>query len=101
MSRQPLTYAQRRDAQELVKRWELADERDRWRHTRERKPSDAFRNSETRVERPVYSTPQSTIDAFWYLVQVGDAKRLDAWLLDRPQDAAFLIVQRRLKEAAK
>ena len=27
-----------------------------------------------------YRTPQSTIDAFWYLVQLNDTARLKAWL---------------------
>ena len=42
-----------------------------------------------------YRTPQSTIDAFWYLVQLNDPARLKAWLQDRPQDQQTL---RRLYE---
>jgi len=37
-----------------------------------------------------YRTPQSTIDAFWYLVQLDDPDRLKAWLQDRPQDRQTL-----------
>lgn len=37
-----------------------------------------------------YRTPQSTIDAFWYLVQLNDQARLKAWLQDRPQDRQTL-----------
>jgi hypothetical protein len=34
--------------------------------------------------------PQSTIDAFWYLVRLGDEPRLKAWLEARPSDAPTL-----------
>jgi hypothetical protein len=37
-----------------------------------------------------YRTPQSTIDAFWYLVRLNEPARLEAWLLDHPRDTAFL-----------
>ena len=37
-----------------------------------------------------YRTPQSTIDAFWYLVRLGDEPRLKAWLEARPQDRQTL-----------
>lgn len=37
-----------------------------------------------------YRTAESTIDAFWYLVQLGDEDRLEAWLADHPKDAPFL-----------
>jgi hypothetical protein len=36
-------------------------------------------------------TPQSTIDAFWYLVQLGDEARLKAWVADRPLDGPTLL----------
>lgn len=38
-----------------------------------------------------YRTPQSTIDAFWYVVSLCDPERLNAWLDDHPQDAPFLL----------
>ena len=37
-----------------------------------------------------YRTPQSTIDAFWYLVRLNDPAQLKAWLQDRPQDRQTL-----------
>ena len=33
-----------------------------------------------------YRTPQSTIDAFWFLVQINDEPRLKAWLQAHPKD---------------
>ena len=38
-----------------------------------------------------YRTPQSTIDAFWYLVQLNDEPRLRAWLEARPLDGPTLL----------
>jgi hypothetical protein len=38
-----------------------------------------------------YRTPQSTIDAFWYLVQINEPDRLKAWLAARPLDAPTLL----------
>ena len=38
-----------------------------------------------------YQTAQSTIDAFWYLVQLNEPDRLKAWLQDRPQDRQTLL----------
>jgi hypothetical protein len=38
-----------------------------------------------------YQTPQSTIDAFWYLVQLNDEAHLKAWLEARPLDAPTLL----------
>ena len=38
-----------------------------------------------------YKTPQSTIDAFWYLIQLNDPDRLESWLRARPSDAATLL----------
>lgn len=35
--------------------------------------------------------PQSTIDAFWYLVRLNDPDRLKAWLAARPMDAPTLL----------
>lgn len=34
---------------------------------------------------------QSTVDAFWYLVRIGDEGRLEAWLAARPLDAPKLL----------
>jgi hypothetical protein len=41
-------------------------------------------------EPPRYRTPQATIDAFKYLVALGDAERLARWLRDHSRDAPFL-----------
>ena len=38
-----------------------------------------------------YRTPQSTIDAFWYLVHLNDEPRLRAWLEARPLDGPTLL----------
>jgi hypothetical protein len=37
-----------------------------------------------------YRTAESTIDAFWYLVRLGDDDRLKAWLADHMRDAPTL-----------
>jgi hypothetical protein len=37
-----------------------------------------------------YRTPQSTVDAFWYVARNHDADCLARWLRDRPQDAGYL-----------
>jgi hypothetical protein len=38
-----------------------------------------------------YQTPQSTIDAFFYLIKLNDEPRLKAWLVARPWDAPTLL----------
>ena len=75
------------DAADLVKQWELADPRDAWRHTGEPPPkASAIPNA-----RPEpYRTPDSVIDAFWYVVGLNDPDRLKAWLLNHPKDAPHL-----------
>jgi hypothetical protein len=79
----PLDYAA-----DIVRRWELADPRDRWRHTGEAPPKASAPPQPS--PRP-YRTPQTTIDAFWYVVSLCDPERLKAWLRDHPQDSAFLL----------
>lgn len=59
----------------LIWRWEKAD--------REQSP-------ETVPPPPVYRTPQSTIDAFWYVRWLGDPGYLENWLADHPYDREFL-----------
>jgi hypothetical protein len=74
-------------AADLVKQWELADPRDRWRHTGEQPPKP----SDIPNARPEpYRTPQSTIDAFFFVASQGDADCLKAWLLNHPKDAPHL-----------
>jgi hypothetical protein len=43
------------------------------------------------AEPPPYRTPQATIDAFWYVVGLGDPERFKAWLANHPRDASFLL----------
>ena len=74
-------------AADLVRQWEFADSRDRWRHIGERPPPPAI---EGPAAKP-YRTPQSTIDAFWYVVHLDDADRLEAWLLAHSKDAPTLL----------
>jgi hypothetical protein len=80
---------------EMVRRLELQDPRDRWQHTGEAPPPDIVRNSDVagpqRAKPKPYQTPQSTIDAFFYVVRQDDVARLDTWLADHPKDAAFLL----------
>jgi hypothetical protein len=81
-------------AADLVRQWELADPRDRWKWTGEAAPPAAFRNSDisgTPAKPRPYRTPQSTIDAFWYVVSLCNPEQLRAWLGDHPQDARFLL----------
>jgi hypothetical protein len=74
-------------ADDIVRRLELADPRDRWKHTGEAPPKTSIAPKAS--PRP-YSTPQSTIDAFWYVVSLGDADYLARWLADHPADAPYL-----------
>jgi hypothetical protein len=45
---------------------------------------------EPEAPRRSHRTPQSTIDAFWYVVQLGDADYLTGWLAQHPLDAPEL-----------
>jgi hypothetical protein len=38
-----------------------------------------------------YRTPQSTVEAFWFLVQLNDPDRLKSWLQAHPRDQKTLI----------
>jgi hypothetical protein len=71
----------------LVTQWEVADPRDAWRHTGEAPPIPS-RVQERQSDR--YRTPQSTIDAFWYVVRLEDADYLKRWLAQHPRDAEAL-----------
>ena len=78
-------------AADLIAEWELADPRDAWKHTGEPPPQDNDRNGpQTAVERAVYRTAQSTVDAFWYVISLKDPDKLSAWLRDHPRDTARL-----------
>ncbi|MET4018151.1 hypothetical protein [Bradyrhizobium sp. S3.2.12] len=73
-------------ASQLVRSWELADPRDRWNWTGEMPPVQ----QPAAIEKTPYRTPQSTLDAFEYLVALGDQEGLAAWLLNHPDDAPAL-----------
>jgi hypothetical protein len=81
-------------AAQILQRWEMADPRDQWKFTGETPPTEIIRNSDISAKptnAPKYCTPQSTIDAFWYVVGLRDQERFKAWLADHPQDAPFLL----------
>jgi hypothetical protein len=79
---------------DIVTRWELADPRDRWKHMGEAPPPENVRNSDV-SGRPAKArprqVPQSTIDAFNYVVSLGDPEYLARWLRDHSDVAATLI----------
>jgi hypothetical protein len=76
----------------LVRKWEMDDPRDRWRHTGEPRPEAAAGVP----SKPPYRTAQSTIDAFWYAAGLNDADCLSHWLAQHPLDVTAL---RKLWEA--
>jgi hypothetical protein len=43
------------------------------------------------ARRPPYRTPQSTIDAFWYVVCNYDDAGIERWLDKHPRDRLYLI----------
>jgi hypothetical protein len=63
----------------ILARWEAMDAMDG--------PSKA---PPPRAPEP-YRPAQSTVDAFRYLVAIGDVGRLREWLADRPKDAPLLL----------
>ena len=67
----------------VLRRWELADDRD----TGEAPPASA--DGAAAAHLP-YRTPQSTIDAFWYVVSLDNPDYLKRWLADHPRDVATL-----------
>jgi hypothetical protein len=71
---------------ELVRDWELADARDRWRHTGERRP--IIRTEQPR--REPYAPPASTIAAFWHVQRNESPDYLARWLSNHPADAPAL-----------
>jgi len=68
-------------AAELIERWERDDPHDNWKHTGEQPAPPAL----------PYRTPQSTIDAFWYVVCLDNPDYLTRWLAQHPLDAPALI----------
>jgi hypothetical protein len=81
----PLFFCREED--DLVRQWELADPRDRWRHTGEARPTEAMK---PRRDTAPYRTAQSTIAAFWVVAKIGDAEYLAAWLTQHPLDVMTL-----------
>jgi hypothetical protein len=73
----------------IVREMEMADPRDRWRHTGEPRPlpPEAHSGQMPQHGRP----PQSTIDAFWFVVSLCDPAHLKAWLADHPRDTPHLL----------
>lgn len=78
---------------QLVMQWELDDPRDRWKWTGELPPVQQA----AEIAMPTYRTPQSTIDAFHFVMNTGDRERLAAWLRNHPDDLPLLF---KLVEAA-
>lgn len=74
-------------ASQLVMQWELDDPRDRWKWTGELPPVPQA----AAIAKPAYRTPQSTIDAFGYVLSLGDGERLAVWLREHPTDAPALL----------
>jgi hypothetical protein len=73
-------------AADQVRAWEIADPRDRWRHTGEPAP----------IVRPVvrqrepYAPPAATVHAFRYVLSLNDHDYLARWLAEHPSDAPAL-----------
>jgi hypothetical protein len=73
-------------ANDFVTQMEMADPRDRWRHTGELPPA-AAPESPSKKE---YRTPQGTIDAFFGWVVRQDQAYQSRWLAEHPRDEAYL-----------
>jgi hypothetical protein len=87
---------------DLVTQWELADPRDRWKRTGDRPPADDVRNGAVagkQANKPQRrGPPQATLDAFKYVVSLGNPEYLAKWLRDHSDVAPILLKQ--LPEAA-
>jgi hypothetical protein len=90
---QPIEVLMHLHTAQQVRQWEMDDPRDRWRHTGEKAPSIAARNSDIGAKhappRP-YVTPEATVNAFLYVARNHDAAYLARWLEQHPQDIATL-----------
>jgi hypothetical protein len=79
-------------AADIVRRLEMDDPRDRWRHIGEPPPPSEIRNGPMPAATPKpYHTVASTVDAFWYVVGLDDLDHLAAWLDDHPRDKPTLL----------
>lgn len=65
----------------IVRDWEMADPRDRWRHTGERPPS---------TRRESLPPTQAIIDKFWQVQRLQSPDYLAEWLAEHPADAPAL-----------
>jgi hypothetical protein len=74
-------------ADDLIAQWERADPRDRWRYTGSQPPREV--ESVPTAAQP-YRTPESVIQAFWYVVGLNDSEYLARWLADHAIDAPHL-----------
>ncbi len=75
-------------AASIARQWELADPRDRWRHTGELPPAPEVIPTTTLRSTRV---PSSTVDAFKYVASLGDPEHLAHWLRDHSDVAAALL----------
>ncbi|WP_050043685.1 hypothetical protein [Bradyrhizobium sp. LTSPM299] len=80
---------------DIVTLWEMADSRDRWRHTGEVPPPASVRNSDIGGKAPdrapICRPADSTVAAFRMVADAGSVDRIKAWLGQRPKDAPYLI----------
>jgi hypothetical protein len=86
-------------AADLVTQWELADPRDRWKHTGELPPDIGIPIAAAKLP---YRTPQSTVDAFFFVLKTKNAAGIAAWLAAHPRDERHLqkIWERKCSTAA-
>jgi hypothetical protein len=72
---------------DLVRRWSIADARDRWRYTGEAPP----RVVEQQPRPPPHCTLEVTEKAFWYVV-LNERDKLESWLARHdPRDVQHLL----------
>jgi hypothetical protein len=74
-------------ADDLIAQWERADPRDCWRYIGEQPPRAVERAP---AAAQPYRTPQSTIDAFWYVAGLNDPDHLKRSLAEHPRDVMAL-----------
>jgi hypothetical protein len=77
-----------RSADDIVRGWELADRRDRWKHTGELPPAPEVIPT---VAARSHRLPSSTVDAFKHVVSLGDPVVLSKWLRDHSDVAPALL----------
>jgi hypothetical protein len=79
---------------DILRRMEMQDSRDSWRHTGEAPPPASVRNSDINgppeAKPKPNKTPDATIAAFRHLLSLDDPEALKKWLADHPRDASFL-----------